>query len=236
MAQHFQTRGLFITGTDTDVGKTYVSCRLIDSMRAQGLSVGAYKPVCSGVLPTLGESGTSQPRWHDVEELWEATGNLFPRKRLAPQCFRAPLAPPLAAALEGKEVSPPMLREGAAWWHGRVEWLVVEGAGGIFAPISQEDVVLDLAADLGYPILIVARPTLGTINHTLLTIAAIRHRSLAVSGVVFTAAQPFDSVAAGDNARLITELSGVPVIATLHPGQPWPVDIASTTLFANRST
>src|SRR5688572_28058269 len=91
-------RGLIITGTDTGVGKTYVGCRIASALRKLGVRVGAYKPVCSGAAEPRLES----PHWDDVEALWVATGGAYPRERIGPQCFLAPLAPPVAARQEGR--------------------------------------------------------------------------------------------------------------------------------------
>ncbi|ADG66374.1 dethiobiotin synthase [Planctopirus limnophila DSM 3776] len=232
MALLSNLRGLFVTGTDTDVGKTYVSCRIIEALLNTGHNVGAYKPACSGaIVSSLAPS--SQPEWHDVNELWSATGQRFPKSQICPQCFLEPLAPPLAAAREGRTVSAQQLRSGVDWWLDRVDLLLIEGAGGIFAPISEQDVVLDLAVDLGFPMLIVARPGLGTINHTLLTIAAIRQRGLPIAGVVMTSASPFDQPSVMENIKEITARSGVPVLAVIEPDRPWPVTIDPADCFSH---
>lgn len=231
MSSLSKVRGLFVTGTDTDVGKTYVSCRIIEALLNTGHNVGAYKPACSGaIISSLGSS--SLPEWHDVNELWSATGQRFPKSQICPQCFLEPLAPPLAAAREGCTVSAQQLRSGVDWWLDRVDLLLVEGAGGVFAPISEQDVVLDLAVDLGFPMLIVARPGLGTINHTLLTIAAIRQRDLPITGVVMTSALPFEQQSVMENIKEITDRSGVPVLAVIEPDQPWPATIDPAAYFS----
>lgn len=227
-----KVRGLFVTGTDTDVGKTYVSCRIIEALLSSGHNVGAYKPACSGAMVTS-QGSSSLPQWHDVHELWNATGQRFPKSQVCPQCFLEPLAPPLAAAREGRTVSAEQLRSGVDWWLDRVDLLLVEGAGGIFAPISEQDVVLDLAVDLGFPMLIVARPGLGTINHTLLTIAAIRQRGLPIAGVVMTSALPFAQQSVMENIKEITDRSGVPVLAVIAPDQPWPPTIDPAACFSH---
>jgi dethiobiotin synthetase len=172
-------QGLFITGTDTGVGKTHVAVAIVRRLRALGLRVGAYKPAVSGSEP--GPQGTV---WSDVERLAAACDRAFPAERICPQRFHAPLAPPAAARAEGRSVDRALLREGARWWRGEVDYLVVEGAGGLLAPIADDDLVADLARDLGFPLLIVARAGLGTINHTLLTVEAAQRRGLDVGGIV----------------------------------------------------
>jgi dethiobiotin synthetase len=208
--------GLFVTGTDTGVGKTFVSVLMISELRAAGLTVGAYKPACSGVVET-----PTGPTWEDIEALDEATGRLFGRERIGPQRFLAPLAPPVAAKAEGRRVDAGLLRSGAEWWRGRCDVLIVEGAGGLLCPLTETETFADLAVSLGLPVLIVARATLGTINHTLLTIEAARRRGLTVVGVVLN-----EVVSAGDDASIatnadeITARTGTPVLGVVPHGRP----------------
>lgn len=180
------SRGLFITGTDTGVGKTTVAAAIVRHWRNQGLRVGAYKPVASGC--ETGLQGASV--WGDVEAYHEALNREFPRERICPQQFSAPLAPPVAARQEGRTVDDELLISGVQWWTPRVEVLVVEGAGGLLSPLSEALSNADLAQSLGWDVLIVARRGLGTINHTLLTVEAAERRGLRIVGVVLNAAQP----------------------------------------------
>ena len=178
------TRGLFVTGTDTDVGKTYVTTLLIRRLRATGVRVGAYKPAVSGGVGT-----PDGPRWGDVEALRDALGDAVgggpcPRDRIAPQRFLAPRAPNAAARLEGRTVDGDGLRAGVDWWRDRCDLLLVEGAGGLLSPVGEDVDCAGLATDLGFPLLVVARAGLGTINHTRLTLAAAAARGLTVTAVV----------------------------------------------------
>jgi dethiobiotin synthetase len=201
------TRGLFITGTDTGVGKTHVAAMICREARVAGVRVGAYKPACSG---SVGAGGG--PTWEDVERLFDALGGEFDRGRICPQRFAAPLAPHVAARLEGGRVDEALLRSGAAWWSGRVDLLVVEGAGGLLSPISERDSVADVARDLGFPLIVVARLGLGTINHTLLTLEAAASRGLTVAGIVFSQATPEPAGAAeATNPAEVAARTGVPV-------------------------
>lgn len=174
-------RGLFITGTDTGVGKTVATALIARALRADGCRTGCYKPVCSGSEP--GPDGS--PHWADIEALSSALGDEFPKDRICPQAFHAPLAPPSAARLEGRDVDGELMRQGAAWWREQVDVLLVEGVGGLLCPISARELVADLAVDLGFPVLVVSPLVLGTINHTLLTIEAAARRGLTVSGILF---------------------------------------------------
>lgn len=177
-----QGKGWFITGTDTNVGKTFVASGLVRSLNQQGLRTGAYKPAASG-----GERNSSgEMVWGDVETLHEAMEGAWPRERICPQRFLAPLAPPQAARREGKVLDEELLIAGARWWEEQVDLVIVEGAGGWLSPLSDSWSNADFAERLGYPVLVVARLGLGTINHTLLTLEAIERRGVPILGVVMT--------------------------------------------------
>ncbi len=190
--------GFFITGTDTGVGKTVFTSAFVRALRDAGVPVAAYKPACSGMVhpparsaskglgedPLLAQRASVRPFWSDVELLYAATNAAFPRERLCPQTFLAPLSPPAAAALEGRGVDEALLVEGYRWLAERADLVLVEGAGGFYSPISTNWLNADLAERIGLPVLIVAPNRLGTINQTLLTIEAIRQRGLTVAGVI----------------------------------------------------
>lgn len=203
-------RGLFVTGTDTGVGKTFVAVGLVRWLRARGYRTGAYKPVASGC-----REESQRIIWDDVESLHAALNCEFPQSRICPQTFRAPLAPPVAAQSEGRAVDTNLLREGAAWWSDHADVLIVEGAGGLLSPISDRDSVADLARDLGWPLLIVARAGLGTINHTLLTIEAADRRRLPVAGVVLNPVDGTADPSAASNPLELANRCSVPILAVL---------------------
>ena len=215
--RNLKTHGLFITGTDTDVGKTYVAAMIAQELVNQGIRVGAYKPACSGSF----RDADGQPRWQDVEELTRAIGGGFDTERICPQRFAAPLAPPVAARLEGRSVNPQLLRQGALWWQQRVDLLLIEGVGGLLCPLTEEETVADLASDLGYPLIVVARLGLGTINHTLLTVEAAVHRGLTVAGIILNAATPQKtSCSSQTNPAEIAVRCDCPVLGVLPHKQP----------------
>lgn len=201
--------GLFITGTDTGVGKTYVTAMIASRLYAEGVKVGTYKPACSGSM--LGEDG--RPVWDDIEALRRATGDRFDRQRISPQRFSAPLAPPVAAGLEGRIVDAGLLRTGAYWWEDQSEFLLIEGVGGWLCPLTDSETVADLAVDLRVPLLIVARASLGTISHTLLTVEAVQSRNVPIAGIVLSEtvapAEPADTLA---NVVEIEKRCDVPVL------------------------
>ena len=217
MSEPIRPPGLFVTGTDTGVGKTHVASLIARQLSSDGVRVGVYKPVCSGAL--FDEHGRA--RWDDIDRLREAVRGHWPDGGLSdevicPQRFLAPLAPPLAALLEGRGVNVEQLRRGADWWTGRAEVLIVEGAGGLLCPVSETQDVADLARDLGYPLIVVARCGLGTINHSLLTVEAARRRGLQVIGIVLNQSHPEDDLTlAIDNAAEIEARSGVPVFGVV---------------------
>jgi dethiobiotin synthetase len=200
---------LFITGTDTGVGKTRVACLIARAAFDSGVRVGVYKPVCSGAF------AGDPPFRDDVERLAAAAGHLFPQERICPQRFAAPVAPPLAARLEGRQVDSRLLRQGAHWWAGQVDLLLVEGAGGLLSPIADDETVADLAMDLGYPLLIVAADRLGTINHTLLTVEAAKSRDLRIAGVVVNRVTGEPDASSAGNAVEIARRCGAPVLGVV---------------------
>jgi dethiobiotin synthetase len=162
-------------GTDTHVGKTHQACLLARSLVAQGCHLGLYKPVSSG----WAETGCS-----DAERLWDAGKPNAPLERVCPQQFTAPLAPPLAAELEGTQVDELLLLEGALWWNGRCEFLIVEGAGGVLSPISFQITVADFAVQLQLPVAIVAANRLGVVNQTLSAVEVLLARKIEICGVI----------------------------------------------------
>ncbi|NOX55106.1 MAG: dethiobiotin synthase [Planctomycetes bacterium] len=209
MSESGRLPGLFVTGTDTGVGKTYVTAMIAVALSNRGVRAGAYKPVCTGATPK--KAGGVQ--WEDVERLCAATGGQFDRRRICPQCFEAALAPPVAAEREKQSVDGQLLRDGAFWWTGRVDVLLVEGVGGLLCPLTATETVADLAKDLQLPLLIVARNGLGTINHTLLTIEVARHRGLAVAAVILNdGPQRTGDESTETNAREISARIDVPLM------------------------
>jgi dethiobiotin synthetase len=173
--------GLFITGTDTGVGKTYVAALVVRALAAQGRRVGVYKPVASGCRHD-GDRLVAD----DAVNLWEAAGRPGELERVCPQRFAAPLAPHLAARAEGAQVDPIQLRSGLEYWLDRSEIVVVEGVGGLMSPVAEDDYVAELAYEFGYPLVVVARNALGVINQTLQTLitAATFRRGLPIAGIV----------------------------------------------------
>jgi dethiobiotin synthetase len=211
--------GLFITGTDTDVGKTYVGALIARSLHVAGHRVGAYKPAASGCRREGGELISD-----DALALWQAAGRPGTLERVCPQRFAAPLAPHLAARAERREIDRELLREGLNYWRDRSDILLVEGAGGLLAPLDDEECFADLAWDFGFPLVIVAKNALGVINHTLLTLQAAKtfRGGLPVAGVVLNhpvPPNPNDPSLAG-NRRELENRCRVPILGEVF----WQAD------------
>jgi len=205
--------GLFVVGTDTGVGKTYVASRIAAALYRAGLKVGVYKPAASGCRK-IGRSVVSD----DAVALWEAAGRPGTLKAVCPQRFAAALAPHLAAREERKQIDSKLLRRGIDVWRRTSDFLVVEGAGGLMSPIGDTDYVADLAADFGYPLVVVVPNRIGAIYHALLTLiaAASRERPLPIAGIVLNDVLP---TGARDRSsrhnRLELELRCVPPVLGL---------------------
>lgn len=181
--------GLFIVGTNTEVGKTYVTALIARQLVAQGKKVGVYKPVASDCY----DDG-SEVISEDAMALWQAAGQPLTWQEVCPQRFRAPLAPYLAAKEEGKELDPQLMRDGLKSWTDGFDIILVEGAGGLMSPLTEQEYVADLAADFGFPLILVAPNVLGTINQTLQTLitASAFDEGLHVGGVVLNHFQYLD--------------------------------------------
>ncbi len=216
-------RGLFITGTDTDVGKTYVAALLAAELAAAGCRVGVYKPAASGcrTLPAVDASQPGELVSDDAVALWEAAGRPGELARVCPQRFAAPLAPHLAALAEGKQLDAKLLRAGLGYWTARSDFVLVEGAGGLLCPLGERELMADLAADIGFPLVIVARNALGTINHALLTVEAAERRHLPIAGIVFNTPVPCpnDPSVAGNVRELQAHCDCLILGEVAHRGQ-----------------
>ena len=174
--------GLFLTGTDTDVGKTTVAVAVVRLLVAAGLRVGVYKPVASGV-----PAGTSPS---DARRLWDAAGRPLSLEAVCPQVFSLPLSPPRCAQAAGGGVDERLLRDGLTEWQRASDLLVVEGAGGLFSPLGERVLNADLARDFGLPLVVVDSARLGAIGRTLATVCAARASGLSVAAVVLSQVLP----------------------------------------------
>jgi dethiobiotin synthetase len=208
------TSGLFVTGTDTGVGKTYVSTGIATALISRCVDVGVMKPAETGCSM---RAGRLVPK--DALRLMKSACVKDPLSLVNPYRFRRPIAPAVAGEREGKTIDPLMIISAFQTLSKRHEFMIVEGAGGIMAPLSGKYTYLDLAKKIGLPVLIVSRPGLGTINHTLLTIAALRGRKISIAGIVINYAQDVRSgLAEKTNPGVIEKISGIQILGIISHG------------------
>ena len=180
--------GLFITGTDTEVGKTIVTAGVLRYLRGQGVNAVSMKPVQTGAEP----SSEGQLLAPDLVVHQRAAGlSVAPDglDLMAPYCYEPACSPHLAGRMAGRYPDIGNIKNCATELLERYDLLLVEGAGGVLAPLTESDTMLNLMQALGYPVILVAHRGLGTINHTLLSVEALRHAGLDILGVVFNETQ-----------------------------------------------
>ena len=194
--------GVFVVGTDTGVGKTTVSIAIIRGLRARGLRVAAMKPC---------ETGDGD----DALRLREASGLNLPASDLNPYRFSRPAAPSIAARAEGQSIS--LAQIGSAYERIRTQadFTLVEGAGGLLVPFTNEETTVELIQALSLPILVVARTALGTINHSLLTLEVARSRGLRVLGIIFSRIDPEADLGESEVIATIERLGNVRSLGVL---------------------
>jgi dethiobiotin synthase len=180
--------GLFVTGTGTGVGKTTAAAALLAAARHQGIDAAPVKPVQTGAEEHA--HGRTAP---DLDFCLRMSG-MQPAAGLydlmAPYRFLLPASPHLAARVEGQRVAIEEILKACSELAHTYRFLIAEGAGGILVPLNERTTMIDLAVEMGFPVVVAARPTLGTLNHTLLTLHALRGAGLSVAGVVMVETGP----------------------------------------------
>lgn len=207
--------GIFITGTDTEVGKTVIAAGLAAALKADGVDVGVMKPIASGGVPsTHGREGVKgRIISEDALCLKHAAQVDDELDLINPICFSAPLAPSVAAEFEGVSIELEQIDDAFNQLSQNHDFMIVEGVGGIAAPICGELLVADMALRFRLPLLIVARPNLGTINHTVLTAAFARSFNLHPCGVVLNSLRRESTgLAEETNPKEIVRLTHLPII------------------------
>ena len=192
-------RGVFITGTDTGVGKTYFTAWLTRTLRSQGIPAIALKPIASGDRT-------------DAVQLSEAMEGALPVPKINPIHFASPLAPYAAGLLENRPFPWDLLR--SHWQEMTSSYpgpFLVEGVGGWRVPMDSTHSVREWARELGLPVLVVCRATLGTLNHTLLTTDSIRNAGLSIPGIIMNFHGAQEDAAARTNPGILEEWSKLPV-------------------------
>lgn len=207
---HRKPPKLFFAGTDTDVGKTYVASLAARVIVAHGIKLGVYKPVASGC-----HSEQGQLIAEDAVSLWKAAGKPLSLDQVCPQRFKAPLAPPEAAALEKTQVDTGKLMDGIKIWEQNSELVIVEGAGGLFSPLADGILNIDLAQQLSAPVIVVAANRLGAIHQTLATCEAAAKRGIQPIGIVLCDPTGTADDSAKSNSEQIEKYCSVPILGSI---------------------
>lgn len=205
--------GIFIAGTDTGAGKTVIAGYLARYMLNKGHGVITQKWV---------QSGCSKDFPSDIAEHLKAMGKDRSYVKdflnlVCPYKFKFPASPRLAARMENKKINTRKIIKSFKTLEERFDFVIVEGSGGVMVPLDKRTLMIDLAQEAGLPVLIVAQNKLGTINHTLLTIEALRARKMNIIGIVFNNPRKEDAVIIKDNPRIIAELTKENILGVL----PW---------------
>jgi len=203
------TGGIFVTGTDTGVGKTFVAAALARAMCGLGIDVGVMKPVASGCVSRRGAMVSD-----DAEILTGAACVDDPDEDVCPLRFALPLGPSVAARREGRRLDLRKVHAALGRLRRRHEFLIVEGVGGLAVPLNGRKDVADLARETKLPLLVVAADRLGVLNHTALTLEYARTKRTEVAGVVLTTVDPSRDVSRTDNPAELRRM-GVPLLAKL---------------------
>ena len=201
-------QGLFITGTDTGVGKTVVTAAILAYFQHQGKKAGFMKPIETGV-----DNECSSPANSDALFLMETGGIEDPLAEVCPIRLKPAASPFQAAMIENRSIQPETILSAYEKLSGQDDWMLVEGIGGVQVPITRDYGMVELMHDLGLPAVVVVRYQLGTLNHTLLTLDTLKQKGIPVKGVIFnrTGPQAPDAIEQ-DQPRLIEELSGTQVL------------------------
>lgn len=208
---------LLVTGTDTGIGKTVVTCTIAAALHARGTRVGVVKPAETG-CPRRGDELVPE----DATALAAAAGDESPLATVCPYRLPEPLAPALAAERAGVTIDVEKLATHLRTRAAAVDVLLVEGAGGLLAPLTRDASFADLARRAGARVLVVVGSRLGAINHALLTLAVLAARELPVAGYVVNRLGPVDDLAVATNDQLLRRLTPVPCLGVV----PWTPDAA----------
>lgn len=204
-------QSIFITGTDTGIGKTIVAAGISANIRNRGIDVGVMKPIATGCR-RIGKKLVS----HDAKVLMASAKVNDPYEIVNPIAFAHPLSPNIASKLSRKKINLNKIFKAYTELHKRHEIIIVEGIGGIMVPITDKYFVVDLIKKLQLPIIVVSRPTLGTLNHTLLTVEIARHYNIEIKGIVVNYTEKFrKGVTERQNIKALEKVCRVPVLAEI---------------------
>ncbi len=207
---HRKPPKLFFAGTDTDVGKTYVASLAARVIFGCGVKLGVYKPVASGCHTEQGQLIAE-----DAVSLWKAAGKPLSLEQVCPQRFKAPLAPPEAAAQEKTHVDVGKLTDGIKIWEQNSELVIVEGAGGLFSPLADQTLNIDLAQQLNASVIVVVANRLGAIHQTLATCEGAANRGVQPIGIVLCDPSGSADNSVHSNSQQIAKHCSVPVLGSI---------------------
>ena len=203
-------KAIFITGTDTGIGKTFYTCRLLESLNAEGYSTLALKPVAAGAIEVGGVLKND-----DALQLQQAASVDIPYQDVNPYCFELPIAPHLAATKESREIDLKLIRDQYLKLNNKADIVVVEGVGGWQVPLNDSCTVADLAGVLQLPVVMVVGMRLGCINHALLTANSIQQSSLPFVGWVANVIDT-DMSALDENVKTLQQLLQIPLLDVIQ--------------------
>src|SRR3989304_9141697 len=204
-------QGIFITGTDTGVGKTFIATGIASALKRQGINVGVMKPAHTGCKV---KNGLLSPS--DSITLAMAAAVNDPMDLITPYMFKEPVAPYIAAKENNKRINPARIIKSFERLCKRHDYMVVEGIGGVLVPITRDFYVADLIKIFNIPALIVTRPGLGTINHTMLTINCLMERKIPIKGIVINYSSKGKAIPAEKSCvKTIKRLSDIPVMGII---------------------
>ncbi len=191
-------KGIFVTGTDTGVGKTYIAAAIAAALKEYGIQPGVMKPISSGDRS-------------DAKSLIKAAGVDDSIEVVNPVFLKYPLAPMVAARIAGQKLDLGKIWKGFALLKKKYKFLIVEGAGGIMVPVTENTSMLHLIKKLYLPVVVVGKPNIGTINHTLLTVEKLRREKVKIAGIILSGRKT-STLAEKTNPEILRELTGLPVL------------------------
>jgi dethiobiotin synthetase len=192
-------KGIFVTATDTEVGKTYISCRILEALKNLGVKCGCFKPV-------------STANRNDAKALIKSSGVEESAEVVTPEFFKNPMSPYGASLLENKIFDLKKVKKTFKYFVDNYDFTVVEGVGGIMVPLKKFFFVSDLIKIFNLPVIVAARHNLGTINHTLLTIEKLKSTNQKVLGIILNGNKNKNDISVKSNAKLIKQLTKLPVL------------------------
>jgi dethiobiotin synthetase len=203
------SKGIFVIGTDTEVGKTVVSAGLMHLLLSNKYKAAYFKPVASGEVLLNGAYQSA-----DASFVKTVSGFAEEQKNITPFSFKNAVAPHLASRLEGRSIDPAVIKDSLQYLKSRYDLIIAEAAGGLAVPLNDQGFMqYDLILKLGFPCLLVARTGLGTINSTLLTLSFAKSIGLVIKGIVLNGNGQTEVET--DNIEVVRKLSGIPSIFTI---------------------